>query len=1135
VYALSDFQVTIDSKQFFFTIDSENKEFRRELTIIEMPYQIEFPIIYLADGNSGLKRYIYGKGNLNNLETFGYVSDVIQKKHLAYVADNDLTIVDTNSSTILEQVETPDKSKVVDIIDDKIYVLSQKHLSIVSESTEVDFLFYTNTQLSLRILSPKYSGSYHIKIYNSTNIIANIPIIFIPPFNISHIEDQIISPSIKQAIFPFTLMNTLPEEKIQNYTMTGLSGIPFLLPDDQVTIEGDGIKRKISVQIPTHLYGSIPIHIEVNNDFTSIMNSFNLTIKYPQIFYNYDGTLSFSIPQSISAVSNNFLFQVRKDENCIIKENMNNEEILQWGQEGTDNGSFNQPTGIAIDSDGFIYVADTGNHRIQVFTVFGEFITSFGEYGFGQLHRPTYISIDENDTIYVAEEDSNVINKFQKNDYTEGLTKAIIVAGGGPYTGNTMWKATKTCANLAYRSLIYQGLNKEHIQYLSSEPKDKNNFVDCPASISNIEHAITQWAAGNADDALKADSLVIYMVDHGGEGLFKVNESEYLSATILTHWLDEIQEHIPGKLIVIYDACSSGSFMKYWSTIPKNRERIVITSSYSEEPALFTGDGALSFSSYFWAAIFNGMDIKDAFLSAQKISDFKYNNVPIFPQHPQVNVNGNTINNEPVDINALQNVIIGNGTGLNFDLPFIQEVSPEKCISDSTSAEITATGIWAKDEISSVWAQIMPLEYTQSAINKAVIELPSVELIQTNDNVYKGIFHDFTHEGTYLIAVYAKDINGFVSYPRLTTVIVQKPLKRSAIILMGKSGVDSLTAVKSNGEFSVNALKTQAYFDDDIVKIDGESASAEYLGSVINDCIEGQVKDIVLYMIGDGDDTHFFLSDSEPAKTLSQSDIKTILDSIPNNISVSIIYDAPYSNKFLEGLKPDSEIDRILLSSTSSENSFSKLDGMLSFSRFFWNMVFNGGTLWNSYLYASNCIKTIFNRQQIPNMVYGSQRARNYKLGYGIMFGDDFPVITSVSVGIDPCEKTLSIKATNVSSTRSIETVVAFVFTPDHFQTKNNSTMIVMDRIPGSNNYSGRYDNCSRIGQYDISICAIDSAGNISYPKTTTVQSSDIYHMVSALQFLSGSTDSTFDIESIDINKDKRLDLKDVISMMGCL
>ena len=964
-------------------------------------------------------------------------------------------------------------------------------------------------------------------------------------------------PSIKKKILLFDLSNTFPDidlysdteiayfitdseqfSDVITLTFESISNDKITLEsisDYEVTMESNGVSLSISINTPYHkyetLYGALSL-VDNNNSIQNVI-TFNVEFKFPQFNHKFSGEIADTLSAITTVRSNDYIYDVSNIDNCIIKK-INNEEVLQWGQEGTDNGSFNQPTGIAIDSDGFIYVADTGNHRIQVFTVYGEFITSFGEYGIGQLQNPTYISIDENDTIYVAEADSNVIKKFQKNDFTEGLTKAIIVAGGGPYTGNTMWKATKTCANLAYRSLIHQGLNKEHIQYLSSEPKEKNNFVDCPASISNIEHAITQWAAGNSDDALKADSLVIYMVDHGGDGLFKVNESEYLSATILTHWLDEIQEHIPGKLIVIYDACSSGSFMEYWSTIPRNRERIVITSSYSEEPALFIGDGALSFSSYFWASIFNGMDLKDAFLSTQNISDFKYNDVPIFPQHPQVNVNGNTINNEPVDINALQNVIIGNGTGLNFDLPFVREVSPEQFITNSTSAEITATGIFAKDEISSVWAQIMPLEYTQNAINKALIDLPSVELTQTNDNEYKGIFHDFTHEGTYLIAVYAKDINGFVSYPRLTTVSVQKPLKRRAIILMGKSGFDSLTAVKSNGEFAVNALKAQALFDDDIVKIDGESASLEYIENVINVCIEGQVQDIILYMIGDGDDTHFFLSDLEPAKTLSQGDVKTILDNIPNDISVSIIYDAPFSNQFLEGLKPDSEIDRIFLSSTTSENSFSKLDGMLSFSRFFWNMIYNGGTLWNSYLHASNCIKTIFNRQQIPNMVYGSQRARNYKVGYGIIFGDDFPGITSVSAGIDPCEKTLSIKATNVTSTRSIETVVAFVFTPDHFQTKNSSTMIVMDRIPGSNNYSGRYDNCSRIGQYDISICAIDSVGNISYPKTTTVQSSDIYYMVSALQLLSGFTDRTFDVESIDINKDKKLDLKDVIFMMGC-
>jgi DNA-binding beta-propeller fold protein YncE len=37
-----------------------------------------------------------------------------------------------------------------------------------------------------------------------------------------------------------------------------------------------------------------------------------------------------------------------------------------WGRFGTDDGEFDRPRGIAIDSDGNVYVADSGNNRIQL-------------------------------------------------------------------------------------------------------------------------------------------------------------------------------------------------------------------------------------------------------------------------------------------------------------------------------------------------------------------------------------------------------------------------------------------------------------------------------------------------------------------------------------------------------------------------------------------------------------------------------------------------------------------------------------------------------------------------------------------------------------------------------------------------
>jgi DNA-binding beta-propeller fold protein YncE len=46
-----------------------------------------------------------------------------------------------------------------------------------------------------------------------------------------------------------------------------------------------------------------------------------------------------------------------------------------WGSTGSGAGQFTYPTGISVDGNGNVYVADTGNNRIQKFTSQGVFLT----------------------------------------------------------------------------------------------------------------------------------------------------------------------------------------------------------------------------------------------------------------------------------------------------------------------------------------------------------------------------------------------------------------------------------------------------------------------------------------------------------------------------------------------------------------------------------------------------------------------------------------------------------------------------------------------------------------------------------------------------------------------------------------
>ena len=84
-----------------------------------------------------------------------------------------------------------------------------------------------------------------------------------------------------------------------------------------------------------------------------------------------------------------------------------------FGSKGSAEGQFNDPAFIAIDNQGLVYVSDGGNNRIQVFTSEGKYISQFGMHGSGpgQLQRPTGLVINNN-LLYVAEWGNHCVSIF---------------------------------------------------------------------------------------------------------------------------------------------------------------------------------------------------------------------------------------------------------------------------------------------------------------------------------------------------------------------------------------------------------------------------------------------------------------------------------------------------------------------------------------------------------------------------------------------------------------------------------------------------------------------------------------------------------------------------------------------------
>ena len=84
--------------------------------------------------------------------------------------------------------------------------------------------------------------------------------------------------------------------------------------------------------------------------------------------------------------------------------------MRQFGKKGKGDGELH----FRIDSDDTVYVAEGFNHRVSVFTHEGKFLTSFGSQGNGpgQFKSPFRATVDRNGIVYVADSGNNRIQIF---------------------------------------------------------------------------------------------------------------------------------------------------------------------------------------------------------------------------------------------------------------------------------------------------------------------------------------------------------------------------------------------------------------------------------------------------------------------------------------------------------------------------------------------------------------------------------------------------------------------------------------------------------------------------------------------------------------------------------------------------
>ena len=88
--------------------------------------------------------------------------------------------------------------------------------------------------------------------------------------------------------------------------------------------------------------------------------------------------------------------------------------LNSWGSSGNGDGEFDGPSGIVIDSQDDVYIVDSRNHRVQKVTKDGAPLAAWGGFGSGdgQFDSPWGIACDSQGFIYVADHKNHRVQKF---------------------------------------------------------------------------------------------------------------------------------------------------------------------------------------------------------------------------------------------------------------------------------------------------------------------------------------------------------------------------------------------------------------------------------------------------------------------------------------------------------------------------------------------------------------------------------------------------------------------------------------------------------------------------------------------------------------------------------------------------
>jgi hypothetical protein len=342
----------------------------------------------------------------------------------------------------------------------------------------------------------------------------------------------------------------------------------------------------------------------------------------------------------------------------------------------------------------------------------------------------------------------------------------ILVAGGGADFQNTLKESTQYLSDLVYLRFRNRLFADKDIYYfnpvtwhdIDGDGFDNNVVDDSSPTVAEFGQAITQWASSQSTDG----PLYVYLIDHGGIDTFKVFPNEILTAAQLKTYLDQFQQATGRKVVVVIEACKSGSFTD--DLVTQGQNRIVVTST-DDQDAYLQLAGKISFTQFFIDRLLTGDSVQQGWLKAK----LQLNNMglPYSLMAPQLAeglsmVSAQTWVGGDFAIASLYPEIVGQSSNM-----FISANTTQTFFVDISDLE----------GIEAVWSVVLPSNYVppppSQDLEAPKVILPTFDLTDPGkDGRYEGNYSDFAYNGEYRITFYARNAKGNVSVSAATIATV---------------------------------------------------------------------------------------------------------------------------------------------------------------------------------------------------------------------------------------------------------------------------------------------------------------------------------------------------------------------------